>query len=294
VSVVWDTHRGLDLNNVDETTREEIAAFRSHLLEGRDGKFVHPLPGYSVMLENRPDMLKRQLRYLDTAFVIPGEGNYRILAGAAMLHWYIINRFEEGIYHEVRALQTQGAKKEQINELIAIAFMHSGPAGLRFIYDAAFDYLNTYVEPAARARFPPGWAPDPQALESGIDFSHKEMSTEDKRALFDWYEATIGEVPRSVLFLARHDPLVLKGWRCKLEGTMRGALPKQMLPYILINYNTHRGLADGLREAVLLGRAWGMTSAQMSHAVTFAVGFGAGLDAVYVVDRAIGGLLDGD
>ncbi len=292
--VVWDQHRGLDLNDLDETSRDEIAAFRSHLLEARDGKFMHPLPGYSVMLENRPDMLKRQLRYLDTAFVIPGEGNYRILAGAAMLHWYIVNRFEEGIQHEVRALQAQGATKEQINELIAIAFMHCGPAGLRFIYNAAFDYLNTYVEPVREPSFPPGWAPDPQALASGVDFSEKEMSTQDKAALFAWYETTIGEVPRSVLFLARHDPLVLKGWRCKLEGAMRGALPKQMLPYILVNYNTHRGFADGLREAVLLGLAWGMTTAQLMHAVSFAVGFGAGLDAAYVVDRAVGNLLDAD
>jgi hypothetical protein len=283
--------RGLDLDEVDVTTPEEIAAFRSHLLEGRGGKFMHPLSGYSVLIEHRPDMLKRQLRYLDTAFVIPDEGNFRVLAGAAMLHLYICQRYEEGIIHEVRALQTQGMTREQINELVAIAFMHCGPAGLRFLYHAAFDYLSSYEDPPEPARFPPAWAPDPDALISGIDFSSRELSAADEQALFAWYEATVGEVPRSVRVLARHAPDVLKGWRAKLEATLRGALPKQVLPYVLIHFNVHRGFADGLREAVLLARAWNMTQAQVSHAIGLAVTFGAGVDAAYVVDDAVGDLL---
>ena len=117
------------------------------------------------------------------------------------------------------------------------------------------------------------------------------MTADDKRALFHWYEMTLGEVPRSVRLLAVHDPDYLKAWRAKLEATLRGALPKQLLPYILIHYNVNRGFKDGIREAVLLGRAWGMTKAQVTHAMTFAVGYMAGIDALYIVDDAVGDLL---
>jgi hypothetical protein len=86
----------------------------------------------------------------------------------------------------------------------------------------------------------------------------------------------------------------LKAWRAKLEGALRGALPKQVLPYIMIHHNVNRGFTGGVREAVLLGRAWGMTKAQVTHAITFATGYMAGIDALYIVDDAVGELLDAD
>lgn len=294
MSVARTLHRGLDLDSVDETTREEIGAFRTELLEARGGKFMHPLSAYTVLLENRPDMLKLQLREMRKAYVVPGEGEYPILPCVTMMHFYTCQRYEEGILHEVRALQARGATKAQVLEVVALAFVHSGPAGMRFVYHAAFDYLGSYREPVNAAEFPPGWAPDPNALNSGMDFSDPVMSSRDEQMLFDWYEATIGEVPRPVRFLARHNPDFLKASRAKLEGTLRGALPKQVLPYVLIHYNVNRGFADGVREAVLLGRAWGMTKAQVVHAITFATAYVAGLDAVHVVDVAVGDVLDAD
>jgi hypothetical protein len=287
-------HRGLDLDNIEVTTPEEIKAFRSEILEGCGGKLMYPLSAYSVMLETRPDMLKLHFRQMNSAFLVPGEGSFRILACTTMLHWYTCHRYEEGILHEVRNSQHEGATKDQVGEVLALAFMHCGPAGLRFVYHAAFDYLKTYAEPAQPAKFPDGWSPDPEALKSGMDFSTPTMSDQDRQALFTWYERTIGEVPRSVALLAKLNPDYLKAWRAKLEGTLRGALPKQLLPYILIHYNVNRGFADGIREAVLLGRAWGMTKAQVTHAITFATGYMAGIDALYLVQDAVGELLDAD
>jgi hypothetical protein len=209
-----------------------------------------------------------------------------------MLHWYTCHRYEEGIIHEIRGSQRSGASKAQVNEILAVAFMHCGPSGFRYVYHAAFDYLETYREPTQPAVFPVGWAADAEALRSGMDFSKRAMSAADRAALFEWYERTIGELPRSVLFLAKYDPEYLKAWRGKLEGTLRGALPKQLLPYMWIHYNVNRGFKDGIREAALLGRAWGMTKAQVSHAVTFATGYMTGLDGLYVADEAIGALLE--
>jgi hypothetical protein len=283
---------GLDLDNVAETSRDEIKAFRGEMLEARGGKFMHPLSAYSVLLENRPDMLKLQLRQANNIYVVPGEGEFRILAVTAMMNFYICHQYEDGIIHEVRAMQREGATKDQVNEMLAIALLHSGPGGMRSVYYAAFDYLNNYREPAHSVRFPHGWAPDPLALKSGIDFSDPAMSPRDLEALVGWYETTLGEVPRSIRFLAKHDPDYLKAWRAKFEGTLRGALPKQLLPYVLIHFNVNRGFASGIREAVLLGRAWGMTKAQVCHAITFANAYVAGPDGMYIVDDAVGDLLD--
>ncbi len=287
-------HRGLDLGNVEVTTPAEIAAFRSEVLESLGGKFTYPLSAYSVMLETRPDMLKLHFRQMNSAFLVPGEGAFQILACTTMLHWYTCHRYQEGILHEVRNSRHEGATKDQVGEILALAFTHSGPSGMHFVYHAAFDYLKGYTPPEQPARFPAGWAPDPDALRSGMDFSRASMSARDRRALFDWYEQLIGEVPRSVRLLARHNPDYLKAWRAKLEGALRGALPKQLLPYIMIHHNVNRGFADGIREAVLLGRAWGMTKAQVTHSITFATGYMAGIDALYIVDDAVGELLDAD
>jgi hypothetical protein len=285
-------HLGLDLDNVEETTRDEIKAFRGEMLESRRGKFMHPQSAYSVLLEHRPDMLKLQLRQMHAAFEIPGEGPFPMLPCMVMLNWYTCHRYGEGIIHEIRAMQRYGATREQVTETLALAYMHSGPAGMRYLYHEGYDYLASYQDPDHEAQWPAGWGPDADALKSGMDFSTSELTEADRDALFGWYESTIGEVPRSVQLLARHNPTFLKAWRHKLEGTLRGALPKQALPYTLIHYNVNRGFAGGTREAVLLGRAWGMTRAQVVAAVSFATAYVGGMDAMYLVDDAIGDLLE--
>jgi hypothetical protein len=285
-------HLGLDLENVEVTGRDEIAAFRSSALEATGGRLTYPVSAYSVMLENRPDMLKLHFRQMNTIAVGAGSGELATLARITMLNWYLFDRYEEGIIAEIRGMHRAGATREQVGEVLAISFMHCGPSGLRFLYSSAFDFLQGYEDPEQPMKFPDGWASDPDALRSGMDLSSRGMTDQDRSALFAWYEETIGEVPRSVQFLARHNPDYLKAWRAKLEGTLRGALPKQVLPYIMIHFNVNRGFREGIREAVLLGRAWGMSKAHVVHAISFATGYMAGLDGLYAVDDAVGDLLD--
>ena len=71
-----------------------------------------------------------------------------------------------------------------------------------------------------------------------------------------------------------------------------GALPKQMVPYILIHYNMNRGFREGIREATLLGKAWGMTRDHVMNAVTLGTGYMAGIDGVYIVQEAIGDIIE--
>lgn len=285
--------RGLELGNVEETTREEIAAFRSYQLEARKGKLMYPLSAYSFVLENRPDMLKLHFRQMQQLHAVPGNGE----TGSAqtcltMLHWYACNRVEEGIIHEVRASQREGASKAQVNEVFALAFMHSGPSGFRYVYHSSFDYMMTFEEPEKSISWPAGWEPDVEAFATGLDFGAPDFLDGERERLYGWYESTIGYVPRSIEFLTEHNPRFMKAHRGKFEGAMStGALPKQMVPYILIHHNMNKGFREGIREATLLGKAWGMTKAQVINAVTLGTGYMTGIDGLYIVDDAIGDIL---
>ena len=210
-----------------------------------------------------------------------------------MLHWYACQRVRDGIIHEIRSCQELGATRAQINEILGLAFMHSGPSGFNEVYYQAFDYMESYQEPEHKIKFPTGWEPEPAAFLSGLDFENPELGAGEEALLFKWYEDTIGYVPRSVQLLTRYNPRFMKANRAKFEGAFRtGALPKQMAPYIMIHYNMNRGFREGIREATLLGKAWGMRREHVVGAITLGTGYMAGMDALYIVDEAIGDILE--
>jgi hypothetical protein len=288
-----------DLQMVDETSDEEIAARIAEEMRKPylDGRHQYPATAYSFVLRNRPDMLKLHFRQMAELHAVPqvddGDEPYWSLVVLTMLHWYSCNRVEHGVIHETRASHAFGASWAQVNEVFGLAFMHSGPSGFGSVYNAAFEYMLTYPrDEESTMRFPPGWEPDPEALHTGLDFSKPELSDSERQALFAWYEKTIGEVPRSVELLVQLNPRFAKAHRAKFERTFRGALPKQMLPYMLFHYEMNRGSVGGMREAALLCRAWGVSRDLMIHCVTLGTGYMAGLSAMYGVHDAIGELLD--
>jgi hypothetical protein len=129
------------------------------------------------------------------------------------------------------------------------------------------------------------------AFYCGLDTSTRQLTTGDKRAIEDCYERTIGEVPRWVAFLAKHDPTSLKVYRGRWEGTFRGALPKQMMPYLSIRHNTVMGDRDGLREAVLRGKAWGITDVYIVNTISQSVHYFTGVERLSMVDEVLSDVL---
>jgi hypothetical protein len=103
---------------------------------------------------------------------------------------------------------------------------------------------------------------------------------------------TSGEIPSWVTFLANHEPLTLKAYRQKWEGVFRGALPKQMMPYLSIRHCTVTGNRAGLREAVLLGKAWGMTDAYIVNTIVQGAYYFKGLDDLSFIDGALDDILE--
>ncbi len=282
---------GLDLSNVYETSPAEIDAFRTNLIN--TSGLGYPLVAYNFWLESRPDVAKlhrRQLRQLHT--VPDARTESMLMTGLSMLHYYVIHRFEDGILGEIRNVQRQGATKAQVLEVVAVAFLHSGPSGMRYVHSAAAEYIRTYRERPERPRFPEGWAPDASAFQCGLDMSTDDLTLDDQQRLNEWFIRNVGEVPRSIAFLERHQPRYLKAWRLKWEGAIRDALPKQVMPYLMLHYNMNRGFQDGVREAALLGRSWGVSKEWIINAVTTATCYMGGFDAVTIASDAISDLLD--
>lgn len=285
---------GLNLMDDDVTTAQEVAEFLAGNLVRRKGRLTYPVTAYSFILQNRPDMLKQHMRQMQFLHAVPDNGELDMTVTVlTMLHWYACHRVVEGIAHEVRTAATMGASKAAVSEILALAFMHSGPSGFGAVYEAAHDYMNEFPDQGKDLVWPAGWAPDPDAFRTGLDFTVPDLAAAERELLFDWYEGTIGYVPKSVELLAKYNPRFAKAHRGKFEAALKtGALPKQIVPYILIHYNMNRGWGDGIREAALLGRAWGMTRDQIIHALTLATGYMAGLDGLTIADEAIGDLLE--
>jgi hypothetical protein len=275
---------GLDVTNPDVTTPEEIAAYRAEYLGTNKGL----LDSFEFWLEFRPDVLKRhkaRTRHFRTA-----EGtDYPLPTLLAALHQYAIEAFREGVGYELRLAQTLGATKTDVIDVLSVAWIHSGHPGM-YAAAAYSDFLREYADPKTGEHFPPEWSFDARAFDSGMDYSTREATEEDMRRLRDWYERTLGEVPRYVDFLARHRPGLLKAYRDRYEHAIRDSLPKQMLPFLLLHANVVRGFREGIRENVLLGKALGLTREQLLDAICSAV-LHAGVEALSIADEAAGDLL---
>lgn len=276
---LWD--RGLNLLAPDETSEAEIEGLRQWMT----GEIGYAHPGLEFWLENRPDDLKRFRLH-----VYMSETN--ICSILATLHFYAIVGFSAGAeYITQSARHVYGVTKAQILETLAVAFIHAGPRGMQAVADGAANLIRELDDPAEPPVFPDGWAPDPDAFRSGIDFARPELTTRDKKRLDDWYERTCGEVPLYVRFLARENPNLLKAYRNRFEHAIRDALPKQMMPYLLLHWNTVRGWREGIREAALLGRGFGMSRSDVTHAIGRASAIDGGVASTTIAASALEDIL---
>jgi hypothetical protein len=274
---------GLELLNVDSVTPEELEQFRAFYSETKNSQNK----SYEFWLEFRPEVVKRH----KARTVQWHTGPKSLCSPLAPLHVYVIQAFPDGIEYEMVLAQTMGAKKSDLLDLVSVAFIHSGHPGMYMVANTVTDFLRTYEEREGPG-FPAGWEFDPNAFDSGMDYSSLEASREDLDKLFGWYEGTIGTVPGHVQMLAAYRPDLLKAYRNRYEHAIKESLPKQMLPYVHIHWNVIRGFEAGIRENVLLGRALGMTKLQLLDAIFSAV-LHSGASSLDIAYEAVGDLLLG-
>jgi hypothetical protein len=279
-------NRGLDLSVFETTSESESDQFRSFYAE----KLGTPHRGLNFWLDaGRPDVLKRYRAYADDG-TPGGLETVRKVGGFSFFVSYALSGYAAGVRYLVRMYQTLGFTRAQILEGLAVAFLYNGPRGSETVAEALEGY--EWIEPAEPAVFFDGWAPDPGAFRSGLDFSTREVLDGEMDLLDGWYLRTIGEIPPYVAFLRQHRPRLLKSWRNRYENILV-ELPKQVMPYSQLHYNVMRGFADGIRESVLLARAFGMTREQVYEPL-FSPMVNTGPEAYSIVSQAAGDVLAQD
>ena len=276
-------NRGLDLGKMGETTDAERRAFREFYDRMQGGKH----PGLEFYLNNDPDAMKLYRDFADSGTPRALEGERRA-GGGGFLSYYALSGYVRGIQYLVHIKQKNGLTKAQVIESLAVDFLYCGPRGSETIAEALKDY--PWIEPESPAVFPEHWSVDPDAFRSGLDFSTKELTADQLQKVEAWYMRTLGEVPRSVRFAAKHNPRLLKAYRNRFENTLR-TLPKQVMPSTLLHYNVIRSHGPGIRENVLLARAFGMTKTETLRSI-FSPLINAGMETLTLVDEVAGEIFD--
>jgi hypothetical protein len=118
----------------------------------------------------------------------------------------------------------------------------------------------------------------------------RTFTAQDRANLTAWYERTIGYVPKSITFGMKYDPQVLKVHRAMWEVAIK-TLPKQVAPYLMLRDATMSSDRDALREAALLGKAWGLTTDWLVRGVSQTMHYLTGMRGMYAAADAIDDLL---
>jgi hypothetical protein len=282
---------GLNLNVLDETTQSEIDTYLGVMR--RTHAPLYEMTANALWLDCRPDFVKLHRRGARIFGRVDGvlDPVRGPLTGLALLFDYILLGWEDGILNQIDSLRSRKVSKAQIMEVVMAAQIWGGMRSLQCVYRAADTYLRQYQDMPAPAAFPSGWAPDVDAFKCGLDISTLDLTDDDRANLFGWYERTIGYVPRSVQFADTYNPAFLKAYRLKWENAFKGALPKQMMPLLMLRSNVLTGRRDGMREAALLAKAWGVGREWVVHNVMHLGYYFVGLEGLYAAEDALGDIL---
>lgn len=279
--------RGLNLDDLEHTSQEEIDTYMNYARNNHVPLYLQT--SHTVWLENRPDMQKLHHRLLPNFRKFAPEAVFMMSIG--QLHTYVYLDWEIGITNEFKVLQKQGVSKAQLMEVVMAAQVYAGVRGLEGVYRATWPFLRDFRDRDEPAKFPDGWDHDVSVFKSGLDLSTLELTDKDRRNLTEWYLRNGGEVPKWVTFMMKYRPEFLKAYRLRWEGIFRGALPRQCMPFMMIYHNVSNGYPAGLREAVLLGKSWGMTREWLLLAITACAYYYTGFEGLNMVEDAVGDVL---
>ena len=272
-----EASEGLNLGDLEHTSAEEVNAHLTKVWSWRGP--LYEMYANSLMLDYAPDFAKLH-RWQSDFFGRPNMTNV-ILLSSCNIHSYMMLGWETGILNEFITLRRNGMPKEQLMELVMFSQLYAGMRGLGHVFRAVGETLPAYgPPPVPLPPFPAGWDVDPAAFRAGLDLSTREMTDADLVNLTGWYEQTIGFVPESIRFGLKYHPQFVKVNRAKWEVAIK-TLPKQIVPYILLRHHTITGNKEGLREAALLGRAWGMGRDQVVQSITGTTVYFTGMEGLY-------------
>jgi hypothetical protein len=278
----------MDVDHVDSTSSGEVDAMLTRLWAHRGP--LYGMYSVSLQLDYAPDFAKLS-RWASDLYGSGGPEYAVVVQSCQNIHSYMMLGWETGLRNEFETLWRNGMSRQQLMELVMFSQMYAGMRGLGHVYHAVGDFLPMMAEPGRELVFPPGWAPDPGAFRAGLDLDTRELTAADEAAITLWYEQTIGYVPASVRFGMKRDPRFLKLNRARWERALV-TLPKQLAPYLMLRHHTITQSVQGLREAALLGRAWGLTQELIIRAVTNTAMYFTGTEGMYAAYEVLEPIFD--
>jgi hypothetical protein len=285
--MIKDSDAGLNLSDPEAWTEEEQRAFTDRYMRVKE----RTLPGHDFWIEQRPDVLKRYRQY--AVVMDDDQGNeFPKIGPLCFLHHYAIVGFDLGIlYQIINARNRGGADKDTILAVLAVAFLQSGPLGTTSVADSSAEYMRHFVPPEEPTGWPEGWSADPEWSHTGLDYSETDLMPGELELLEQWYERTVGEVPRNVRFLAKHRPTVLKAYQHRFEFAVKDALPKEMVPLMLLQFEVTQSRGGAIRQAALMARKMGISKGFAMNAVSRGAMYG-GPASVDIVDEFAADVFD--
>jgi hypothetical protein len=284
---------GLNIGNVEEVTAKESDDHVIALWHHRGA--LYDMYGPVLMMDYGPEITKfhwRAVRYADAGGNATNPLADIVVFSCQNILTYMVLGWETGVCNEFLELRKTGISRDEVMELVMFAQLYAGMRGLGHVYRAVGDFLPAWAPPEPPVdTFPEGWAADPAAFKSGLDYSIAEMTTRDRRNLTDWYERNVGYLPDSIHFGLKYHPEFVKANRGKWEFAIR-TLPKQIAPYLMLRQNTMTGSAEGLREAASLAKSWGISKKYVIQAITGTVTYFTGFEGWYPVSRAVDDILE--
>ena len=278
---------GLDLTKLKDMTPQEVDANLAKVWSWRGA--LYEMYANSLMLDYAPEFSKLH-RWGSDFFGRPKQENV-ILLSAQNIHSYMMLGWETGIHNEFATLLRNGMSVKQTMELVMFSQLYAGMRGLGHVFRAVGETLPQYTTPTVALPLPPGWAPDPQAFKCGLDFTTREVTRADLANLTAWYERNIGYLPKSIQFGLKYHPEFVKVNRGKWEVAIN-TLPKQFAPYLMLRHHTITGSVEGLREAALLAKSWGITQKLIVQAITGTAMYFTNFEGLYAAFEALDDILD--
>jgi hypothetical protein len=238
----------------------------------RERDTLRLVPFNAVYARHRPDLFRT---YRNWASVL-GAGadlDQKLSTGAMSaitFAYYVSIGYAQGVEYYFRTVRRFGATRDELGDLLGLAAMQGGPPA----WNPSTEQLGPFLDDigtsddAPGIEWPDGWAPDPAALRSGLDFSSPQLTPDELAGLERWHLDHVGEVPSYVGFFARYAPTTLKAFRARYEVAYRGALPKQAVPLFSFFVAMMHARPDSLRRAAFQARRYGVSRDHLVYVAT--------------------------
>lgn len=260
---------GIDWRTPGGFTDAEVRIVNAWYSKNHGEGDLQGAPFVAFWLEQNSEIFKRWRRMAESAL---SDGFTASTVPVCMfLHTYAVMGWKEGAVYETISALKWGVTRQQVLEILGLAFIHAGPMGISNIGPGCSDYLakwNGKVEKVVNV-WPKGWASDPAAFSSGLDFLQTGMTRDEARKLANWYREHQGEVPSYIDFLANNKPELLKAFRQRLESAIV-TLPKQLVPLLTFHTAAIQGRIGPIRRAAYQARRYGVLRSEIISAASLA------------------------